>query len=847
MKKSKYIIVLLGTIFLMGFVVPAFVYTYQTLGTWSTSGRPNYILSQKIISLVERNGVSGAITDSINTKGERFLEDNNVNILVVEEGEVFITLVYEDAGWFNTLGFYTYQYTDIPNSPSDVSDPVIIFPNLDSPNVVDSGMKISLGTYPAGTVIGFFLVAKGWSNGIIDGDYTLYSNSNFNEGITQNSRYSQLTVIFENDDTDTHDFVLAIEDNVNTQDGDYDYNDAVFFLDADPELSIIQFDGLNNDPIVARDSLIFVHPNYLTDFNLRQLVTDDNIDLATITIDTVITAQSSIQVESSLLRIETQPNDSEYDTIRYTACDNEFPRTCDNGVLIVGKLPPNDPPVAIPVQNLEITSNITNNGIEISQLGSDPNDNLENGEITITNFPKSALNARIEDGKLRINPPNTYSGIDTINFRICDEGFPILCDEGQLVVQSIESNTPPIANPETIYTYTGETVLVDILRNDRAFEESIDLNAITIISAPSLDTCEVRIRNGKLEHTASDYVLGDYSLVYQICDESEPALCDTTSVYFHISDSIDPDTIVSQNNPPTAVFNRVRTSFNVPINIDILNNDYDLDGNLDVGSTYIITQGSDGNGVLDFFIEQGDSVAVMTYTPNENFSGIDILSYKIFDDGYPQLSDNALVIIEVEGEEKEVVYNNDNILLDSTVIDVDETFCLNIPELLASKGIQWVNFDTDIIVDPSIFGSEAYIDSLDLCYTATSSITESNRDYVHYKVCNNGTCINGLLIITIDEPIIITPPDIIFFNAFSPNKDGFNDLFIIENLRSYPDNSVTVYNRWGQKVFSDAPYNNDWEGTNIDGQPLPDGTYYYIASVNNGNDFSYNGYLIIKR
>ncbi|MEL6639404.1 MAG: gliding motility-associated C-terminal domain-containing protein, partial [Bacteroidota bacterium] len=43
----------------------------------------------------------------------------------------------------------------------------------------------------------------------------------------------------------------------------------------------------------------------------------------------------------------------------------------------------------------------------------------------------------------------------------------------------------------------------------------------------------------------------------------------------------------------------------------------------------------------------------------------------------------------------------------------------------------------------------------------------------------------------------------------------------------FPNNSIQIYNEWGDRIFSAAPYLNNWQGT-YEGEPLPDGTYFYI-------------------
>jgi gliding motility-associated-like protein len=73
-------------------------------------------------------------------------------------------------------------------------------------------------------------------------------------------------------------------------------------------------------------------------------------------------------------------------------------------------------------------------------------------------------------------------------------------------------------------------------------------------------------------------------------------------------------------------------------------------------------------------------------------------------------------------------------------------------------------------------------------------------------------------------------------NIFTPNGDMSNDYFEIPCLDSglYPNNSIVIYNQWGDKVFEAEGYDNSaakaWKGTlnNEDGKDLPDGVYYYI-------------------
>ncbi len=72
-------------------------------------------------------------------------------------------------------------------------------------------------------------------------------------------------------------------------------------------------------------------------------------------------------------------------------------------------------------------------------------------------------------------------------------------------------------------------------------------------------------------------------------------------------------------------------------------------------------------------------------------------------------------------------------------------------------------------------------------------------------------------------------------NVFSPNNDGINDTWMISQLAAYPEATVNVFTRFGQKVFSSVSgYKIPWNGTNK-GAKLPIGTYYYVITTNPKN------------
>ena len=104
-----------------------------------------------------------------------------------------------------------------------------------------------------------------------------------------------------------------------------------------------------------------------------------------------------------------------------------------------------------------------------------------------------------------------------------------------------------------------------------------------------------------------------------------------------------------------------------------------------------------------------------------------------------------------------------------------------------------------------------------------------------FIVCSDactGICDTGDVRILIKtKPIKIDVYDISVPNAITPNDDGKNDVLIIDNIEKYPEAELTIFNRWGDILYIGKNYSNTWNGSNHKGDPLPEGTYYYILRL----------------
>ncbi len=98
------------------------------------------------------------------------------------------------------------------------------------------------------------------------------------------------------------------------------------------------------------------------------------------------------------------------------------------------------------------------------------------------------------------------------------------------------------------------------------------------------------------------------------------------------------------------------------------------------------------------------------------------------------------------------------------------------------------------------------------------------------------------MILTVNQPCF-NPAKI-----FTPNKDGYNDKWIVFDASCINKVEATIYNRYGSLIYYSKEYQNNWEGT-YNNKPLPDATYYFILNVvdKNGIRFTRKGDVTIIR
>ncbi|WP_266368124.1 LruC domain-containing protein [Tellurirhabdus rosea] len=209
----------------------------KTKGGWDASGLPNYLeagvepVSTSFLKDVQKTLPTGQKVNSA------YLAENTpTTIILKQRGDVVVHFLHHNTDWANSLGYYIFDPANPPQTEADIAELQLIFPNISThgagAGALVAGHKVNIGNFPAGTGIGFFLIADAFRNGsVTDGQYTHFSHSALN-GETD-PKLKRHFVLLNSPKAST--YILAAEDRRRddpTCDGDF--NDAVFKITTRP-------------------------------------------------------------------------------------------------------------------------------------------------------------------------------------------------------------------------------------------------------------------------------------------------------------------------------------------------------------------------------------------------------------------------------------------------------------------------------------------------------------------------------------------------------------------------------------------------------------------------------------
>ncbi len=215
---------------------------YQYLSPYNSSGVPSVMATRDVITAQQLQFINNSLPEQQNVAVHHpgYLQQNlNTDLDITTLADVWLTFVHEGAGYTNSLGFYKYQTNNPPTSMSQIDTVYLAFPNASysgSGGALHSGDRVKIGTFPAGTSIGFVCISNGWNgSGVGNGNFILFSDQNLN--VQSNPALKQQSVLLY--DNVNQIYYLGFEDIArNNPSCDNDFNDIVFYAKSNPVSAI---------------------------------------------------------------------------------------------------------------------------------------------------------------------------------------------------------------------------------------------------------------------------------------------------------------------------------------------------------------------------------------------------------------------------------------------------------------------------------------------------------------------------------------------------------------------------------------------------------------------------------
>lgn len=324
----------------------------------------------------------------------------------------------------------------------------------------------------------------------------------------------------------------------------------------------------------------------------------------------------------------------------YEICDDGVPGPlCTEATVTITVFSPFDGNNNPPVANVDATETTVNTPVNIAVLANDFDpDGDPLSTPLVTSSPSNGTVAAVGDD-FEYTPDFGFMGKDTFYYQTCDPFG--LCDEAMVTIvitrEDESGNSPPVAVDDAFYTQVDQSVSGDVSGNDSDPDGDNPLTFNT--TSDPANGFVVFDPDGVFTYFPDPGFTGPDQFTYEVCDGVSG--CDDATVYIVVG---------PRNNPPIAIDDINNTLIDIPVNGNVLPNDYDPDGDsieltsvngnpIQPGGTTINTP----SGTVTIFAD-GSYV----YTPNAGFTGEDQFEYTICDNGIPgPLCDNATVTIEV--------------------------------------------------------------------------------------------------------------------------------------------------------------------------------------------------------
>ena len=508
----------------------------------------------------------------------------------------------------------------------------------------------------------------------------------------------------------------------------------------------VTVDSVNDDP-VANDDLATTDED--TNVNIGVLGNDTDVDGDELTIDSFTDPSNGALVEEDDGTFTYTP-DADFngsDSFTYTISDGNG--GTDTATVTITVDPVNDNPVA---SDDSVTTDEDSN-VNFNVLTND--EDVDGDELNVDSFtdPANGLLVEEDDGTFTYIPDAGFNGSDSFSYTVSDGNGGT--DTATVTITVNEENDAPVANDDSATTDEDTSVNIDVLGNDT----DVDGDDLTVDSFtdPSNGVL-VEENDGTFTYSPDADFNGSDSFTYSVSDGKGGT--DTATVTI---------TVNPVNDGPVANDDSANTDEDTSVNIDVLLNDTDVDGDdLTVDS---FTDPS--NGTL---VEENDGT--FTYTPAADFNGSDSFTYTV-DDGNGG-TDTATVTITVDPVNDDPVANND-----STTTDEDTS--VNIDILLNDSDVDGDDLTVDSFTDPS---NGTLVEENDGTFSYTPDADFNGSDSFTYTVDDgNGGTDTATVTITVD-PVNDAPAA--GDDSATTDQDTEVDIDLLNNDSDVDEDSLSI-------------------------------------------------------
>ena len=366
---------------------------------------------------------------------------------------------------------------------------------------------------------------------------------------------------------------------------------------------------VNDPPIAAADQAV---TNEDTPVVIAVLGNDRDVEGDPLSLVRATATNGTVTIlPDGTARYTPNPDFNGSDTITYTISDGQggfATSTVDVTVTAV-----NDPPVAV----ADTATTNEDTPVTLAVLLNDRD--IDGNPLTVTTATSPDGSVVINsDGTITFTPNADFNGTATITYTISDGAGGTASATATVIVAPV--NDPPVATNDTATTNEDTPVTVSVLANDR----DVDGNPLTVTAASSPDGTVVINRDGTITFTPKADFNGTATIAYTISDGSGGTASATATVI-----------VAPVNDPPVAVADRAATNEGVPVVINVLSNDRDVEGD-----RLSVVGATAPNGTVTILPD-----GTVRYTPNPGFFGTDTLTYTISDGKGGFATSTAAVVV----------------------------------------------------------------------------------------------------------------------------------------------------------------------------------------------------------